>query len=89
MQRSVEYSMHFWTKIALVVTMVLVVISMQGPSYADNPCRLNEARQIACAAANKSYEIDHSWPRAQDIFATNMTHLSCVEPRKWDGVCKQ
>lgn len=90
MQTSVEHSMRFYATMTFVLMGVLLTILIVGerPSRAQDPCRLEEARQISCAAAKTSYGIDHSWPRAQGIFSSNMTYLNCNEPRKWDGVCR-
>ena len=67
---------------------ILFIVLIRVKSYAQDPCRLNEARQISCAAAKTSYGIDHNWPRAQGIFGSNMSYLNCSESRKWDGVCR-
>lgn len=78
-------------RVILLSTLSILIMILSGldrPSAAQDACRLNEARQIACAAANKSWEIDHNWPRAQGVFTTNMSHLGCGESRKWDGVCR-
>lgn len=78
-------------RISLIVwgfVLAFVTLIPTSESRADETCRLHEARQIACAAATKSWEIDHSWPRAQGVFSTVMSHFECGESRKWDGVCR-
>ncbi len=90
MQMSTEYSMRFYATMTFVLVFVLLILVTVGetPSHAQSSCRLNEARQISCAAAKTSFGIDHNWPRAQGVFAANMAYLNCSEPRKWDGVCR-
>lgn len=83
----VTYRSNTMKRSASVVVLILAFMN-EKPSEAQDVCRLNEARQIACAAANKSWEIDHNWPRAQGVFAANMSYLQCGESRKWDGVCR-
>lgn len=93
MQTSTEYLVRFYATlffvivVSLVTIPILVLVMCEKSSHAQSACRLEEARQISCAAAKTSFNIDHNWPRAQGIFSTNMTHLSCEESRKWDGVC--
>jgi hypothetical protein len=74
--------------VGLMIVVASIVIAGETPSRAQSVCRLNEARQIACAAATKSYDIDRSWPRAEGIFENNMRYLGCAETTKWNGVCK-
>lgn len=78
---------HFF-KIVLGGLILLIAWSTNVGAQSNQVCRLNEARDISCAAAKKSYEINRSWPGAQGVFEINMRHLGCVENIKWDGVCR-
>lgn len=75
-------------KVVILSIIACIVMAESMGEAETRPCRLNEARSISCAAASRSYEIDSQWPKAQGIFEACMHHLGCVEPKKWDGICR-